>query len=358
MNGEPLNRSLRSPWASKGNFRVLASNSGRRSAFTLVELLVVIAIIGILVGLLLPAVQAAREAARAMQCKNNLKQIGLATTIFHDTFRRYPPTRFQPRPGDLENTCGGEEPTWLVRILPFLEQQAAFNRWDCSDPYADHPDEVRTFTISTFCCPARRGVADAIGDGISASSSATCYLPCGCPYPCLNGSSGNISGAVGDYGGNHGDMSSGSSGLPTDFYFGGNGNGLIITSRAQCEDSIPRDWIDRIDVADATDGLSNTFLAGEMHVPLGRLGQSPGDAFIFNGDNVFNSGRVGGPGVPIVTNLKDEGNGLASWGSWHIGTCQFTMGDGSVHGISVNIDTETLSYLCNREDNQVASIGD
>ncbi|MFN3190560.1 MAG: DUF1559 domain-containing protein [Aureliella sp.] len=357
MSGEPLTVNHDLALLSKSRSSVAAKPSKCRLGFTLVELLVVIAIIGILVGLLLPAVQAARSAARAMQCQNNLKQIGLATTIFHDTYRRYPPTRYQPRPGEPDNTCGGEEPTWLVRILPYLEQQAAFNRWDCSDSYADHPDEVRTFTISTFCCPSRRGVSDAIGEGISASSSSTCYLPCGCPYPCWGSTSSNITGAVGDYGGNHGDMSAGSSGLPTDFYYGGNGNGLIISSRAMCEDSVPRDWIDRIDVADATDGLSHTFLAGEMHVPLGKLRQSPGDAFIFNGDNVFNSGRVGGPGVPIVTDLRDEGNGLASWGSWHIGTCQFTMGDGSVQVVSVNIDTETLGYLCNRKDNQTVSIG-
>lgn len=66
------------------------------AGFTLVELLVVIAMIGILVGLLLPAVQAAREAARSTQCKNNLHQISLATSMFHDTFRAYPPARYQP----------------------------------------------------------------------------------------------------------------------------------------------------------------------------------------------------------------------------------------------------------------------
>lgn len=69
----------------------------RSRGFTLVELLVVIAIIGMLVGLLLPAVQSARESARAMQCQNNLHQISLATSMFHDTMRAFPPARYQPR---------------------------------------------------------------------------------------------------------------------------------------------------------------------------------------------------------------------------------------------------------------------
>lgn len=89
----------------------------KRFGFTLVELLVVIAIIGILVGLLLPAVQAAREAARRMQCSNNLKQIGLATHMYMDTYAQKLPA------GSWHGTMG----TWLVSLLPFVEQTALRN---------------------------------------------------------------------------------------------------------------------------------------------------------------------------------------------------------------------------------------
>lgn len=328
-----------------------------RTAFTLVELLVVIAIIGILVGLLLPAVQAAREAARATQCKNNLKQITLATELFHDAFRCYPPARYQPRPGDLRNACGGGESTWLARVLPFLEQQAAGARWDHTKSYVSHSDEVRATTFSVYCCPSRRTVADAVGDGLTVSNETTwCYVPCGCRYPCSNNSASDVRGAVGDYGGNHGDMSTGSTGLATDFYYGGNGTGLIISSRAVCNLDSPVDWFDRIAHKHATDGLSNTILAGEMHVPREGLRSSPGDAFIFNGDSAFNSTRIGGPGVPIVSNLDDDGNGLVSWGSWHVGACHFGMADGSIHTVSTQIDTETLGNLCNRADGQYVAV--
>ena len=327
-------------------------------AFTLVELLVVIAIIGILVGLLLPAVQAAREAARSMQCKNNLHQISLGTEMFHDTQRSYPPARYQPRPGDpAAYDCGGKETTWLVRIMPYLEASNMERRWDYSVPYGDHPDNVQTQTLPSYCCPARRTSSDAIGIGqLVGATTIWITLPCGCRIP-VEGSA-VASGAVGDYGGNHGDISPGSSGLATDFSFGGNGTGIIISSRATCNNGSPRDWHDRIKHASVTDGLSNTIVTGEMHVPIGKLGLSPQDAFIFNGDNVFNMARLGGPTMPIVRDLKSEGNSLVQWGSWHTGICQFAFADGSVRAISSSIDTDTLGRFCNRADGQPVNAQD
>lgn len=92
--------------------------------FTLVELLVVIAIIGVLVALLLPAVQAAREAARRMSCGNNLKQLGLAIHNYHDTYKTFPPDGIyhgNPR-GTVSALDTQRNYTWIVLILPFIEQ--------------------------------------------------------------------------------------------------------------------------------------------------------------------------------------------------------------------------------------------
>ena len=323
-----------------------------KTAFTLVELSVVIAIIGLLVGLLLPAVQSARETARTMQCKNNLHQIALAVELFHDSQKSYPPARFQPRPGDAPAfDCGGKETTWLVRIMPYLEATNIEQRWDYSIPYGNHAEEVRTQTLPVYCCPARRTASDAKGIGqLVGSGTIWITLPCGCRIPVAG--SAPASGAVGDYGGNHGDISPGATGLPTDFNYGGNGNGVIISSRANCNNGSPRNWHDRVRHASITDGLSNTIVTGEMHVPMGKLGLSPQDAFIFNGDNVFNMTRLGGPTMPIVKDLRSEGSSLVQWGSWHVGICQFAFADGSVRAINANIDTDTLGRFCNRADGQ------
>lgn len=104
----------------------------RERGFTLVELLVVIAIIGILVALLLPAVQAAREASRRMSCSNNLKQLALASHNYHDTYKRMPLNYSQWGGGGkpTRDPLDGLTSSWMITVLPFIEQQPLYDRID------------------------------------------------------------------------------------------------------------------------------------------------------------------------------------------------------------------------------------
>ncbi|MCA9089556.1 MAG: DUF1559 domain-containing protein [Planctomycetaceae bacterium] len=120
-------------------------------AFTLIELLVVIAIIAILIALLLPAVQQAREAARRAQCKNHLKQLGLAIHNYADANSKFPPSATI----DLSVTSTGNNGSWSVhgRILPYLEQASLYNRVDLSIAW-DFQTPISGLKIPVYACPS------------------------------------------------------------------------------------------------------------------------------------------------------------------------------------------------------------
>ncbi|HEX3601865.1 MAG TPA: DUF1559 domain-containing protein, partial [Lacipirellulaceae bacterium] len=132
------------------NCRAARTRAKLVEGFTLVELLVVIAIIGILVALLLPAIQAARESARRMQCTNNLKQVGIALLNYENSKKSLPPGSSYGRTDPKE-----QKGTWVVFILPFLEEPAISSQYD----FTKYPDESPNLDlagkvlIKTLICP-------------------------------------------------------------------------------------------------------------------------------------------------------------------------------------------------------------
>ncbi len=314
-----------------------------RVGFTLVELLVVIAIIGILVALLLPAVQTARESARRMQCINNLRQIGLATSSFESVIRAYPPARLEAKPGELETYCAGLEPSWLVWIMPYLDETGLGDRWDTYSSFTSHDDQTRSSVVTSFLCASRRGPSS-----VETRTYNLDPAPCGCP-----GFRRQFGGALGDYAASHGDPSPKTDGGPESFQWGGNGTGIISSSRPACHMFKSAGWIDRVRIRHVTDGLSNSIVAGEKHILREQLGLYPFDPPAYDGDVLQGAARIGGPGFPIAAGASDSATDFLSFGSWHTSVCNFVFGDVSVRGLTSATDTEILGALCNRADGMV-----
>ena len=298
--------------------------SSRRLGFTLVELLVVIAIIGVLVGLLLPAVQMARESARRISCTNHLKQIGVATQMFVDTYGYVPAGR--PRDGYL---------TWPVFVLPFLEQQPLYDRFDVHLPYRMQPEDAVQAKLPFYICPSRRSPMIARTPDRPAWTAGSC----------------------GDYAGNAG----------FNTYWAevfGTPNGVINSGDVNVNQVIANRLTTtrgRYKLGDITDGLSQTLFFGEKATNQYHLGEPGGwgDASFFSGDQPATVMRIGNQLFPIATNdyFPAPGPGtIPVWGSAHPQVVIFALGDGSVRPISKQIDGRTLGWLCGRDDGEV--VGD
>ena len=172
----------------------------RRRGFTLVELLVVIAIIGILVGLLLPAVQAAREAARRMQCQNNMKQIGLAIQNFESAYRFFPPARVDAAPGFPVTEFGVPAPTTGtiqhgpgIFLMPYMEQNAIYNQYDLKQSWSSAANAAAIANqIPTFNCPSTPESGRLDTGNVPGSTAANRWLAAASDYSIANGMNGKI----------------------------------------------------------------------------------------------------------------------------------------------------------------------
>ena len=304
---------------------------GTRDAFSLIELLVVIAIISVLVALLLPAVQQSREAARRSQCRNNLKQMGVAIHNFHDQHSSLPPSR------NYDHFT-----SWAFLILPHLENFNLFSTWDAELKYYYQGDEARLTPIPVYFCPTRRN-----GEQVSTHNDDI-YSP--------HESSGHVPGITSDY------ASSAGYGPGWNWV---DSNGAMIMGIAETEPpTVPAGsyappgarlstWRSRTAFRDLVDGTTHTFLVGEKHMRPSRWGVAPEDGAVYNGDHPGNFSRCGGPGYPLAKSPTDLYKN--NFGSYHDAMCNFLLADGSVRSVNVFIATDILGRLTVRNDNEIVS---
>ncbi|MEX1040689.1 MAG: DUF1559 domain-containing protein [Pirellulaceae bacterium] len=315
-----------------------------RAAFTLVELLVVIAIIGVLVALLLPAVQQAREAARRMQCGNNLKQLGLAMHTYHDVSQAFPPATSRCADGDGTIDFHANCPGYSMRLLPFIEQDALFDSITWGAPFEGSATVnrlVRDARIDTFHCPSD---SEIVTEETSDMYSARLRN-----YVINMGSTRYLTGT-----GTHTD----DNGLTAE-HFPGIGD---------WRDEWPNGWkANAVKMRDVTDGLSNTLMLGEIITPervniwcpLGRIHQTMGTGFTgFYPPNSLLADRMhfgenivsysGGKAFSAVNDWMPMS--VVGAKSLHPGGAQFALGDGSVRFIPETVDRVLYLNLSARND--------
>ncbi len=328
----------------------------RRKAFTLVELLVVIAIIGVLVALLLPAVQAAHEAARRMQCSNNLKQIGLALHNYHDVHKSFPFAYMI----DLRNL---NIQTWGTRILPFIEQTTLSDNWSDRVPLCDQGvslgfpqlevDLNRTLAktvLQFYLCPS----------AVRGSLEYTGVLPAGAGAPGVPPMTLTWTAAPSDY-----CVSTGVRGTYANIAYSGDAGGDrggALQPVAGPFGNAPSKF------TNMKDGTSHTIMIGERLggseiyfkrklMDLGPLNALNGGGWadFLNGEHWMSGslhdgtpGPDGGPCAINCSNLRGAG-----FYAFHPAGAQFLLGDGSVKFIGENVKAHTFASMITRQKGEV-----
>lgn len=343
---------------------------GKRSGFTLIELLVVIAIIAILIALLLPAVQQARESARRTQCKNHLKQLGLAFHNYHDAHQAFPPayvgsptqagTAFGVTFPD-DNLNGSSGFAWGTLLLPYLDQGPLYNSFDMSVPCwaTQHASAVRT-KLSVFLCPSAVGGDN--GFDVLRYTTGTNETP-GNPVafsPAIRFAHSHYVGMAG---------SQGPWGRPTAYSLDFNvpepisGYGTAMIDGFMYRNA-------RMNLAKITDGTSNTVFVGEHSSSLSDktwVGVVPYSATCkkVNGTIIDDCDSGGafvhahsGPDAHdhpdvIIHQPNHPAKHTDQLYSDHVGGAHCLLGDGSVRFISQYIDAFLWMGLCTRAGGEV-----
>ncbi len=327
----------------------------RDRGFTLVELLVVIAIIGILVGLLLPAVQAAREAARRMQCSNNLKQIGLALHNYHDTNKKFP---FGSRGGITWSQAGVKDGTnWRISILPFLEQTTVYNRLNWGGSFGAGTTAAVAYMggnqfLSGFVLPSYR-----------CPSSSLEMFPQSYSTSAASGSFNNQGNGMGiHYVGIMG-AAPNFSWTQTGYRDCGHGwscdQGIMTVNECKGMNTV-------------TDGTSNTIIVSEQSGTVRKADLTSnyygGWSGARNNATLSSSScsdlwQTGATCIrqPPNSQIDDPGNrnpyrNNTTVNSFHPGGIQVVIADGSVQFITDSIDFQIFKALAIRNDGQVANI--
>ncbi len=313
--------------------------------FTLIELLVVIAIIAVLIALLLPAVQQAREAARRTQCRNNLKQIGIALHNYHDSFRMFPKAGFAAgfaAAAQLNNTAllRTRIVSWGVAILPGLDQGNLYQRWDMNRFYL-HPEnhEVAQKVLPVYLCPSNPGAAPQKMQGDNANWP-------GVPF------------GRSDYGANWGVRELQCFGEPLGTCNRTNSYGNSTDTRGPFT-VVSVAYMNNVATHHVTDGLTNTIFVGES--PEALHGLWAGHKNFFDQSAPLNARYAAMNNTTWDSCRTNVAGTIGRLGcdygqefhSHHIGGALFLLGDGAVRFISESINVRTFAALLSYKGDEV-----